>query len=60
MWLILGDVIGSVEAILDVLETYDNSQCKLDIIHYGIGDVNISDIEYAIAFNGKSNYFTWK
>jgi len=46
-------VIGSVEAILDVLETYESKQCKLDIIHYGIGNVSVTDIEYADAFKGK-------
>lgn len=52
----LGDVIGSVEAILDVLETYESKQCKLDIIHYGIGNVSVTDIEYADAFKGKFNH----
>lgn len=50
--IIKGDVHGSVEAILDVLETYhENEQVRLDIIHYGIGDVNESDIELAKTFN---------
>lgn len=49
-------MIGSVEAILDVLETYDSDKCKLDIIHFGVGNVSISDIEYADAFKG--NYIT--
>lgn len=52
----LGDVIGSVEAILDVLETYESNQCKLDIIHYGVGNICVTDIEYADAFKGKSDY----
>lgn len=47
-----GDVDGSVEAILDVLETYDShDKCKLDVIHYGVGDVNEGDVELAKAFN---------
>lgn len=54
----LGDVIGSVEAILDVLETYESNQCKLDIIHYGVGNVCATDIEYADTFKGKYNYST--
>lgn len=45
-------MIGSVEAILDVLETYDSDQCKLDIIHYGVGNVSVTDIEYASTFKG--------
>lgn len=52
-------MIGSVEAILDVLDTYEGKLCKLDIIHYGIGNVNITDIEYADAFKGKSNYLSY-
>lgn len=47
-----GDVDGSVEAILDVLETYDlHDKCKLNIIHYGVGDVNEGDIELSKSFN---------
>jgi translation initiation factor IF-2 len=43
--IIKGDVHGSVEAILDVLETYhDNDQVKLDVIHYGVGDVNEGEV----------------
>jgi translation initiation factor IF-2 len=33
---IKADVDGSVEAMLDVLDTYDcHDQCRLDIVHYG-------------------------
>jgi translation initiation factor IF-2 len=47
-----GDVHGSVEAILDVLDTYqENHQVRLDIVHYGVGDVTPSDIELAKTFN---------
>lgn len=50
--IIKGDVHGSVEAILDVLETYhDNDQVQLDIVHYGVGDVTENDIELAKTFN---------
>lgn len=52
-------MIGSVEAILDVLETYESKQCKLDIIHYGIGNVSVTDIEYADAFKGKFHYLSY-
>lgn len=38
---------------MDVLETYESDQCKLDIVHYGIGNVSVTDIEYADAFQGK-------
>lgn len=50
--IIKADVHGSLEAILDVLETYhSNEKCKLDIVHYGIGDVAEGDIELAKLFN---------
>uniref|UniRef100_A0A1B6EDF4 Translation initiation factor IF-2, mitochondrial n=2 Tax=Clastoptera arizonana TaxID=38151 RepID=A0A1B6EDF4_9HEMI len=49
--IIKGDVDGSVEAILDVLETYTNTECKLDVIHYGVGNVTTNDVELAEAFN---------
>ncbi|XP_054257631.1 translation initiation factor IF-2, mitochondrial isoform X2 [Macrosteles quadrilineatus] len=48
--LIKGDVDGSVEAILDLLDTYDGTLCKLELVHYGIGSVTISDVELAIPF----------
>lgn len=52
--LVPGDVHGSVEAILDVLETYDgDSACKLDLVHYGIGNVSETDVELADAFGGQ-------
>lgn len=50
--IIKGDVHGSVEAILDVLDSYhEHDKCRLDIVHYGVGDVNESDLELAKTFN---------
>lgn len=47
-----GDVHGSVEAILDVLDTYDcTDKCRLNIVHYGVGEVVEGDIELAKTFN---------
>ncbi|XP_026273627.1 translation initiation factor IF-2, mitochondrial isoform X1 [Frankliniella occidentalis] len=48
--IIKGDVDGSVEAILDVLETYDNSDVPLDVVHFGVGELSPSDIEAALLF----------
>lgn len=46
------DVHGSLEAILDVCDTYDCSdKCRLNIVHYGVGLVTESDIELAKTFN---------
>ncbi|XP_033096532.1 translation initiation factor IF-2, mitochondrial-like [Anneissia japonica] len=47
-----GDVDGSVEAILDALSTYDSDQCKLDILHCGVGIVSEKDVEIAKTFDG--------
>jgi translation initiation factor IF-2 len=50
--LVKGDVDGSVEALLDVLETYDcHSQCRLDLVHYGVGDVSENDVKLAETFS---------
>ncbi|ESO07647.1 hypothetical protein HELRODRAFT_110518 [Helobdella robusta] len=51
--IIKGDVDGSVEAILDVVETYSCSdQCKLNVINYGVGAVTENDVQMAQMFDG--------
>uniref|UniRef100_G3MKY6 Translation initiation factor IF-2, mitochondrial n=1 Tax=Amblyomma maculatum TaxID=34609 RepID=G3MKY6_AMBMU len=51
--IVKGDVDGSVEAVLDLLDTYHSHQnCRLDIIHYGVGPVSESDVELVQPFNG--------
>jgi translation initiation factor IF-2 len=48
-----GDVDGSVEAILDVVETYDEQErCKMSLVHYGVGNISENDIELAAMFDG--------
>ncbi|XP_037971328.2 translation initiation factor IF-2, mitochondrial [Plutella xylostella] len=50
--IVKGDVDGSVEAILDILETYDeHDRVRLDLVHFGVGQVTPSDLEVADAFN---------
>ncbi|XP_063706680.1 translation initiation factor IF-2, mitochondrial isoform X2 [Culicoides brevitarsis] len=50
--IIKADVHGSLETILDVLDSYhSHEKCKLDIVHYGVGDVSEGDIELAKLFN---------
>ncbi|CAD1469252.1 unnamed protein product, partial [Heterotrigona itama] len=49
--IIKGDVAGSVEALLDIFDTYKyDTICRLNIVHYGIGSVSNSDIELANTF----------
>ncbi|XP_063538875.1 translation initiation factor IF-2, mitochondrial [Cydia strobilella] len=50
--IVKGDVDGSVEAILDILETYDeHGTVRLDLVHFGVGPVIPNDLEIAEAFN---------
>lgn len=50
---IKGDVDGSVEAILDIMDTYDAShECELDLIHFGLGDISENDVNLAETFHG--------
>lgn len=56
--IIKGDVVGSVEAIMDVLDTYSaEDKCRLSVVHYGVGPVTDTDLELAKVFNGKVTEF---
>ncbi|XP_062911126.1 translation initiation factor IF-2, mitochondrial [Mobula hypostoma] len=51
--IVKGDVDGSVEAILNILDAYDaDEQCKLQVIHFGIGDISENDVVSAETFSG--------
>lgn len=53
------DVEGSLEALLDILDTYDphNSQLvKLDVMHYGVGDLTEGDLKLAAGFENSIIY----
>ncbi|KAM9819197.1 translation initiation factor IF-2, mitochondrial isoform X2 [Syngnathus typhle] len=50
---IKADADGSLEAILNILDTYDaDHQCRLDVVHFGIGDVSENDLNMAETFGG--------
>lgn len=49
---IKADVNGTLEAILNTLDTYDLQDCEMDLVHYGVGPVSESDVELAKSFNG--------
>ena len=56
--IIKGDVVGSVEAILDVLDTYtEEDKCRLSIVNYGVGSVTETDLELAKVFNGNHSIY---
>uniref|UniRef100_V9KIJ7 Translation initiation factor IF-2, mitochondrial n=1 Tax=Callorhinchus milii TaxID=7868 RepID=V9KIJ7_CALMI len=51
--IVKGDVDGSVETILNILESYDaDEQCELNLVHFGVGDINENDIKLAETFSG--------
>ena len=52
--LFAADVDGSLDALLNVLETYDCSdQCNLKIVDISLGNIKASDIERAALCNGE-------
>jgi translation initiation factor IF-2 len=44
-----GDVQGSIEAITQSLEKQSNQQVRLKVLHSGVGGINESDVNLAIA-----------
>ncbi|KAK1333064.1 hypothetical protein QTO34_006597 [Cnephaeus nilssonii] len=47
------DVDGSVETILNIIDTYDAShECDLELVHFGVGDISENDVNLAEAFHG--------
>ncbi|XP_062852844.1 translation initiation factor IF-2, mitochondrial [Trichomycterus rosablanca] len=51
--IVKGDVDGSVEAIINILGSYDaDDQCSLNMLHFGVGDISENDINLAETFAG--------
>ena len=46
------DVMGSVEAILDMFALYRDDRCRLSTIEHGVGSVTSADVELAAPFSG--------
>ena len=46
-----------MEAILDVLSTYQSDQCSLDVLSFGIGSVTEEDVKLAADFSGTADLF---
>lgn len=54
-WTLLspGDVDGSVEAFLNIVDSYDaQEQCQLEVLHFGIGAISENDVNMAEIFSG--------
>uniref|UniRef100_A0A8B9GZ88 Translation initiation factor IF-2, mitochondrial n=1 Tax=Astyanax mexicanus TaxID=7994 RepID=A0A8B9GZ88_ASTMX len=53
--IIKGDVEGSVEAILNILDSYNaEEQCQMEIVYFGVGDISENDVNLAEAFSGEA------
>ena len=51
-----GDVDGSVEAILSLLESYDaHDQCQMELVHFGVGEISENDVNLAETFSGRGS-----
>ncbi|KAF7266698.1 hypothetical protein GWI33_019990 [Rhynchophorus ferrugineus] len=49
--IVRADVDGTLEAILETLDTYESDECTLDIVNYGVGPITQNDVDLAKTFN---------
>ena len=59
-FIIKADVDGSLEAIMDCLESYQEGQVVLDVLDVGVGEVTQSDVLLAEQFGGTIYAFNCK
>lgn len=50
-----GDVEGSLEALTDILRTYRYPLCELNVVHSGVGNVSLTDVQVAETFHGEAD-----
>lgn len=53
---ILADVSGSVEAVVNSLDSMGNEEVCVNVIDFGVGDINESDVTKASASKCKKIY----
>ena len=49
--------MGSVEALMGVLDTFDSDICELDVVDYGVGNVTENDLRLAESSGGRNRLF---
>lgn len=47
-----GDVSGSIEAIVDSLDSIGNEEVHVNVVDFGVGDISESDVQMAAAAQG--------
>ena len=51
-YLYVADVFGTLEALTNIINMYNDTRCPLDVIDAAVGPVNEDDLEVAELFNG--------
>lgn len=51
-----GDVTGSVEAVIEAIQTFKSDDIMIKIIESGVGPITESDVELADSFEGAYDF----
>ena len=54
--IVKGDVSGSVEALVEVINSCQPKQLQLEVIQFGVGNITESEVEIASSVGGKIIY----